>query len=262
MPKAMLIDITKCIGCESCMDACREVNHLPESDEHKLSANTWEVVNNVEDDIYARHQCMHCIDPTCVSVCPVGALEKHELGPVTWRADKCIGCRYCMMSCPFNIPKYEWHSVNPRIRKCIFCYDRLKKGEQPACAQACPTGATKFGERDELLKEAWARIKAEPNKYVHHVYGEHEVGGTSFLYISHIPFEKIGLPGHVPNDKLPEYTWRVLSELPSVVFLAGTFLGGMYWLTNRKNEIAKIEHLEKEEEKTAASLKEDHKDEN
>jgi formate dehydrogenase iron-sulfur subunit len=242
MPKAMLIDINLCIGCEACSEACREVNHLPKDGPKELCADTYEVVNQFGPDQYVRRQCMHCVDPACVSVCPVGALEKDEAtGAVTWVGSKCLGCRYCMMSCPFNIPRYEWTSPNPEVRKCVFCLERQKKGQIPACAEACPTGATKFGDRDALIKEGWERIQAEPDKYVQHLYGQTEVGGTTFLYASPVPFEKLGLPATLPTEQMPEYTWKVLSQIPNVVLLGGVFLGGMKWLTSRKNEILKIE---------------------
>lgn len=238
MPKAMLIDVTLCIGCEACSQACRETNHLPVSTEKVLTANTFQTVNEVEKDVFIRRQCMHCLEPACVSVCPVGALAKHPEGPVTWDGGKCLGCRYCMLSCPFDIPKFEWLSANPEIRKCRFCQERVLAGQQPACAEACPTGATLFGERDKLLAEARQRLQSNPGQFQPRILGETEVGGTSFIYLSAIPFEKLGFPARLPGEKLPEYTWRVLSQIPNIVGLGMVFLGGLHWLNRRKNEVA------------------------
>ena len=180
MPKAMLIDTTWCVGCLACEDACRAKNNQPDCDESDLSACQFTKVFE-RGDYYVRKMCMHCIDPACASVCPVGALKKLEEGPVVYDEDKCIGCRYCMQACPFQIPTYEWASVHPRVRKCWFCYDNVLAGEQPACAAECPTEATLFGDRDELLVEARNRIADSPDEYIHHIFGEREVEGVGLV---------------------------------------------------------------------------------
>ncbi|HEY6950990.1 MAG TPA: 4Fe-4S dicluster domain-containing protein, partial [Bacteroidota bacterium] len=163
--KAMLIDLTLCVGCNSCQAACKQANRLPDNEEKKLSATAYTALEE-HDGVFVRRMCQHCESPTCVSVCPVGALEKTAEGPVVYDENKCIGCRYCMQACPFQVPRYEWSSTYPRIQKCVFCHDRITNGLQPACAEACPTGATKYGDRDELVAEALGRINAEPAKYV------------------------------------------------------------------------------------------------
>ncbi len=242
--KALLIDITKCIGCRSCDFACKEQNKLPETEDKDLTDKTFTLIQDF-NGVYVRKMCRHCLHPTCVSVCPVGALYKTEEGPVLYDPGKCMGCRYCMMACPFRIPRYEWDSVFPRVRKCIFCADRLKAGKQTACAEACPTGATKFGDRDELIKEARSRISGEPGKYIDHIYGEKEIGGTSVLYLSSIPFSKLGVDygfrSDVTAQPLPTYTWSVLSEIPYEVAILAVALGGIRWITNRRDEVKKAE---------------------
>jgi formate dehydrogenase iron-sulfur subunit len=242
--RALLFDGTKCIGCGSCSAACQESNGLPESSDPDLSARQFTVLKTAKGaggDVHYRRLCMHCQDPTCASVCPVGALHKTAAGPVVYNPDICLGCRYCLQACPFNVPRYEWTSLNPRVRKCTFCSDRLAHGKINACAEACPTGATMAGERDALLKEARARLAAEPGKYVQKIYGEHDAGGTSVLYLSSIPFSQLGLPDNLPNEPLPLLTFRVLSKIPTLAGAGGMVLAGLYWFTNRKAEVARAE---------------------
>jgi formate dehydrogenase iron-sulfur subunit len=238
--KALLIDLTLCIGCNACQDACKAENGLKEGAETRLSDTAYTALEE-HDGTYVRRMCQHCIDPTCASVCPVGAFTKTAEGPVLYDESKCIGCRYCIQACPFQVPRYEWSSTYPRVQKCIFCVERQKKGLQTACAEACPTGATKFGDRDELIREANDRIKAEPEKYVDHVYGVEEVGGTSVLYLSSVPFELLGFKTQLANTALPMLTWQALSKIPTVVSVGGVFLYGIWWITNRRGEVQRLE---------------------
>ena len=250
--KAMLIDITLCAGCNSCQDACKEANHLPKGAETKLSPTAYVAVEDF-NGVTVRRQCQHCESPTCASVCPVGAFTKTEEGPVVYDEAKCIGCRYCMQACPFQVPRYEWSSTQPRVQKCRFCYERIKQGSQPACAEACPTGATKFGSRDEMLIEAYARIKAEPAKYVDRIYGQREVGGTSILYITSVPFEQLGFNTHLRTEALPELTMNALSKIPTVVTVGGVLMSGIYWITSRREEVRRAEGRKPVLARTAAS---------
>jgi formate dehydrogenase iron-sulfur subunit len=242
-PQGLLFDVTRCIGCGACHQACKERNHLPPTGEdvHQevLSDRTLTVVNAVEGR-FVRRLCMHCAAPTCVSACPVAALEKSPAGPVLYHEERCIGCRYCMQACPFSVPRYEWSRVRPRIRKCDLCADRLARGERTACAAVCPTGATVAGPRDELLAEARRRIAAEPGRYVDHVYGVEEVGGTSVLLLSDVPFERLGYPVDL-DAPIPLLTWRVLSKVPRFALGAGIGLAGVWWITRRRAEVARAE---------------------
>ena len=180
-------------------------------------------------------------DPSCVSVCPVGAFTKTQAGPVTYNASKCMGCRYCMLACPFFVPKYEWNKTFPLVRKCDMCSDRVANGKQTACADACPTGATKFGDRDDLIAEAQQRIKANPGNYVHHIYGLNEVGGTSVLLLSSVPFEEFRFRTDQITEAMPNLTYRVLTHVPDVVTLGSVLLGGIWWISNRRVEVAEAE---------------------
>jgi formate dehydrogenase iron-sulfur subunit len=177
---------------------------------------------------------MHCLEPACVSVCPVAALQKTAEGPVVYDEKRCIGCRYCMTACPFNIPKYEWESATPLVRKCQMCVERLAQGEQPACAKACPTGATLFGERDALIAEARRRISEQPNRYIQHIYGEHEIGGTGVLYLSDVSFAGLGFPAGLPAYPLPDRTWEVMSKVPAIAGGAAALMTFAYLLTRRQ----------------------------
>lgn len=235
---AVLVDLTRCIGCRACERACNSKNQLERTVSLEsawkgapgiLAHNRWTVVNledeaNPEGSLPVKRQCMHCLDPACVSVCPVGALHKLPSGAVVYRKERCIGCRYCMFACPFKIPKFEWESsLTPVIGKCQFCAQHsLFTG--PACAASCPTGALKFESREQLLFEAHARIHARPDRYIDHIYGEHEAGGTSWLYLSHRPFEKLNFENNLPSKSLPSLTRIALDVIP---FLA-TLLAALF----------------------------------
>jgi formate dehydrogenase iron-sulfur subunit len=236
MSAGLLFDTTRCIGCGACADACKEQNHLPGAVETETTAYTWTVVEQ-HGEVFSRRLCMHCLEPACASVCPVAALRKSPEGAVVYDADRCIGCRYCMIACPFGVPKYQWDRTVPVVGKCILCQSRVAAGEATACASACPTGATLFGERDALLAEAHGRIQEARDTYVDHVYGENEAGGTSVMLVSSVPFEALGYPTNVPRAPLPLLTWQVLSKVPDFVALAGVALFGLRWITGRRDEV-------------------------
>jgi formate dehydrogenase iron-sulfur subunit len=244
MPKAILYDSTLCIGCKACEGACAERWGFPYNDkvaaEEKISAHKLTAVET-HGDKFCRRLCMNCLQPACVSVCPVGALDKTELGPVTYDASKCMGCRYCMQACPFQVPSYEWNQRLPKMRKCDMCYDRQSQGKATACSEICPMQATITGDRDALIAEARQRIAAKPDQYYQKIYGLKEVGGTSVLYLSAVPFEQIGLRTGVPQEPLPETTWRVLELVPDVVSTGTVLLGGIWWISNRRAEVARKE---------------------
>ncbi len=249
MSKSLLYDDTMCIGCKQCEAACAEQNHLPYNEqiaaEQVTSAHKFTAVVTKQDK-FMRRLCMHCQDPACVSVCPVAALRKTPAGPVIYDESRCMGCRYCMVACPFGVPKYEWAKVLPKVQKCIMCPDRIAAGKPTACAEACPTGATKFGERDELIREAQERIRTNPSNYAPHVFGIEEVGGTSVLLLSGIPFDQWDLRlSDLPKDPLPLYTYKVLSRIPDFVPLGGIVLGGVWWITHRRDAVAEAEAAEK-----------------
>lgn len=220
----VLVDLTQCIGCRKCEWACNDVNGLPNQpitsfdDQSVLSqfrrptATQYTVVNRFEEKgvnglpLDVKVQCMHCEDAACVSACLVRALEKHPKGPVTYDAWKCIGCRYCMVACPFQVPAYEYtDALTPRVMKCTFCLSRLEGEQLPACVEICPKEALLFGPRDELLELAHEKIKVFPERYVDQVYGEREVGGTSWLYLASAPFSHIGFP-ELPEISPTKYT--------------------------------------------------------
>jgi formate dehydrogenase iron-sulfur subunit len=244
MSKALLYDATLCIGCKQCEQACADKNRLKYDNvtaaEDKQSDHKFTVVLS-SGDKFMRRLCMNCSDPACASVCPVGALKKTAAGPVVYDENKCMGCRYCMVACPFGVPKYEWSKVLPRVQKCTMCADRVQGGLPTACAEACPTGATKFGDHDELIAEAQQRIRQDGTKYVNHIYGLNEVGGTSVLLLSSIPFQEFGYPNDLTRDPLPVLTYRVLSRIPDFVPLGGMLLGGIWWITHRREEVAAAE---------------------
>ena len=238
--QGVLVDLTRCIGCRACQVSCKQWNDGPASrtkaspdftNPPALNAATLTHVRFVERErdgapawSFVKSQCMHCNDPACASACPVGAMQKTASGAVTYDYDKCMGCRYCMMACPFGVPTFEWDRVLPRVRKCSFCAERTENGMAPACVKTCPTGALVYGDRDQLLAEAERRIAASPAKYVDYVYGKTEAGGTGWMYISGVPFEQLGFRTNVPKEPLPALTWRSLSLVP---YAAGALVVGL-----------------------------------
>jgi formate dehydrogenase iron-sulfur subunit len=252
MSKAILYDSTQCVGCLECEKACAAANDLPYDDEVAKIKKTYAdkytyvaVKNDTGEEKYMRNLCMHCLDPTCVSVCPVKALTKTKEGPVVYDASKCMGCRYCIQACPFQIPKYEWTKAIPTVKKCIMCAPRVAKGQQTACAEACPTGATLFGDRELLLVDARKRLADNPLTYVNHIYGEKEAGGTGVMMLSPIRMGEWGFPTNLGEQSLPAITEGVLSHVPDVVAIGSAVLGGIYWITHRREIVAKAEEQDK-----------------
>ncbi len=245
--RALLFDVTRCIGCRSCAKACKEAHGFPGSgEETELDAVTYTVLLDKGENRYLRRMCMHCDTPSCVSACPVGALEKTSLGPVTYDGSKCMGCRYCMVACPFGVPRYEWSKANPVVRKCDGCIERRKAGKPTACAEACPAEATIEGSREQLLAEARRRIAENPGAYHPQIYGEDEVGGTNVLILSPVPFEQLGLRTNLGSQPLPNLTWAALSKIPKVVGFGCVGLSAIYWITHRRQEVAAAEGRGKE----------------
>jgi formate dehydrogenase iron-sulfur subunit len=286
MSRACLVDMTKCMGCRGCQVACKQWNSLPAvrteffagyggyQNPPNLTADTYTLLgyNEIGDGnnlkwVFAKRQCMHCLEPACHSACPVAAFSVDEAtGAVSYDSSRCMGCRYCMMACPFGIPTFEWGKTIPYIKKCTFCEDRqagdapgaeLNNGpmspesqqsfsasfKTPACAKTCPTGAIKYGDRDALIADAKSRIQASPGKYIDHIYGEHEAGGTNWMYISSVPFTEVGFPAteKVGTRPYAEYTAAALGSVPIMVIAGGAVLGGLYWLYQRKLENSREE---------------------
>lgn len=241
-PVGLLFDMTRCGGCRACVKACMQANSLAGDPETvtELSADARTCIREA-GEFNVRDLCRNCLAPSCASVCPVGAIRKDERGPVTYDAERCIGCRYCMVACPFNVPRYEWKSRVPRVQKCDLCVQRLDRGEPPACADACRYGATVSGTRKELLAEAHRRIEESPEDYHDHVYGEHEVGGTSVLFLAPYPVEALGFRPSLGTEPLPALTHAVLARLPAIVFCGGATLSAFWWITRRRDEVAAAE---------------------
>jgi Fe-S-cluster-containing dehydrogenase component len=215
----LLVDVVRCIGCRACVTKCKEANGKPADVRTvagaaydapvDLNAQTLTVIKrwSGEKEVgFVKAQCMHCVHPACASVCMMKALHKGEHGVVEYDIDKCVGCRYCQIACPFNVPKFEWASVTPRIVKCELCRHRAKDGKGPACAEVCPRDAVTSGKRGALLAEARRRMAERPDAYHPTVYGETDAGGTNVLYLSPVAFQTVGLPelGTEPAPALSE----------------------------------------------------------
>ena len=240
----ILYDTFMCGGCQTCEFTCAELHNLPEPKDkpeigvtRKTNDKRRTVVNaykTSEGEVDVKRQCMHCLEPACVSACLTQAMYKTKEGPVIWREDKCMGCRYCMVSCPFDMPKFEYNSPNPKIIKCDMCYDRIKEGKEPGCVEICPAGALVFGKRSELIKEARKRIVEYPEWYIDHVYGEHEAGGTGFMYNAPVPFKEMDFNTKLQKKSYPELTKGFLYSVPSIFILWPTILLGIHEATKSK----------------------------
>lgn len=266
---AILTDVTRCIGCEECVLACQKTNELPKEQPWRwvkqiddLSSARWTSIDRMhteKGDRFVRKQCMHCLEPACVSVCIVGALKKTPEGPVVYDPDVCIGCRYCMIACPWEIPRYSWEDSVPYVEKCHMCYERIsKENKPPACVEACPTEATIFGERDALLVEAQRRLASEPDKYVQKIWGAKEVGGTSVLYISDVDIKLTGLDAPVvDSEPMPHRTTKILHQMPTVFSGMALLMGGIYWIIKRRQQVMAQENVELPAEEDTKQLTND-----
>ena len=245
MSAAILIDTTRCTGCEECVLACKDEKGLGpdrlrpgQAQVDGLSTTRFSTVLRRPDGRFVRQQCRHCLEPACVSVCLVGAMRKTPEGPVVYDPELCMGCRYCLLACPYGIPRYEWDAAAPLVRKCDLCYDRITQGARPACVEACPEQALLYGDRDEVLREARRRVNAEPASYLPHVFGEREVGGTSVLYLADVSLAFLGWADPLPERSLPDLTWASLSKVPSVILGVGGLMGGVSWVIRRRMKLA------------------------
>lgn len=255
----VLFDATRCIGCRKCEAACNQVNELPKpaksfddltvlETKRRTDAKTYTVVNKYlpeagKPPVFRKIQCNHCMEPACASACFVHAFKKTETGAVVYDPSVCVGCRYCIVACPFNIPTYEYDkALSPRVMKCTLCQPRLLEGKLPGCVEACPKEALVFGKRRELLNIAWDRIGANPGRYVEHVYGEREMGGTSWIYLAPKPsFAALGMDEHLGTASAPELTSGALAAVPAVAGVWPVLLTGLYAISKRKEKIAEAE---------------------
>jgi Fe-S-cluster-containing dehydrogenase component len=249
----LLMDLSLCIGCRKCEEACKQANQLPPSPvpledksiferERRTDAENYTVVNRYaprqpdSPPVFTKKQCMHCSEPACASACLVGAFTKTKEGAVRYNKDICLGCRYCMIACPFSIPAYEYHNpTSPQVRKCTLCPDRVKQGEAPACASICPREAITFGKRTDLIKLAAEKMARHPGKYQDHLYGLNEAGGTTWLYLSEVPFATIGFPTNLGTKPFAEYTRGFLSAVPVVFVVWPALLGGFHLFSQSRS---------------------------
>jgi Fe-S-cluster-containing dehydrogenase component len=242
----VLCDTTRCIGCGACERACARSNGLPvppppgnaPGSPRTTTDTQFTVVNRYQTSrgqVHVKKQCMHCWQPACAAACLTKAMFKTEVGPVIWREDKCMGCRYCMVSCPFGMPRYEYGSNNPRVRKCTMCWDRISAGKKPACVEACPTDTLMFGMKRDLMEVARTRVYRHPHAYHPQVYGEHEAGGSSWLYLAAVPFEELGFPTNLGTTPFPAFTTELLYAVPIISFGVPAFLLALNALTGDRN---------------------------
>jgi Fe-S-cluster-containing dehydrogenase component len=253
----VLVDTTVCIGCRHCEWACKSahgmetpalesyedrtpLDRMRRPDESALTVvNRYDNPKNPSLPYTVKVQCMHCDHPACVSACIVGAISKQPNGAVLWDTDKCIGCRYCMVACPFQVPAFEYdRAINPRILKCDFCAERRASGELPACVQACPVEALTYGPREDLMRVAKDRVRRSPDRYVDHIYGEFEVGGTDWCYLAGTDFTQLQFPALGP-DPAPGVSESIQHGIfayfvPPVSLYA--LLGAVMWTSRHRGD--------------------------
>ena len=270
----VLHDVVRCVGCRSCEAACNSVNQLPPPEqsfkdltvldqERRTDAKTYTVVNRFEAESggnvphFVKNQCNHCLEPACASACFVKAFSKTKEGAVVYDESVCVGCRYCMIACPFEIPTYEYDkALTPRVMKCTLCHPRLLEGKLPGCVEVCPTEALTFGKREDLLRIARERIRRQPDRYIDHIYGENEMGGTSWLYIAGTSFRELGMREDLGVTPAPALTAGALGAVPIVVGLWPVLLTGIYAVSKRKDKIAQEEQADAVADAVAASKEE------
>ena len=262
-PDAMgvLVDLSRCVGCRSCEAACNREQKLPAPEKpvndfsvfdemhhgqkRRTDETRYTIVNRYdipgrEHPLFRKIQCNHCLEPACLTSCFVNAYTKTPEGAVIYDSTVCVGCRTCMVACPFYIPTFRYSSAfKPRIMKCVFCHDtRLTKGLPPACVEACPQEALTFGRRTDLVAAGKQRIRENPGTYVDHLYGEHEAGGTSWMYLSPAPFEQVGIDTTVPKEPILNYVKDFLSIVPMVLTIWPALFAGFHLLATRKDKMA------------------------
>ena len=251
----VLHDTTRCVGCRLCEEACNKVNELPAPSssfkdlsvldkQRRTSPSAYTVVNAYKNEnhakpVFRKNQCNHCLEPACASACFVRAFKKKENGPVVYDPTVCVGCRYCMVACPFEIPTYDYDDpFTPEVKKCTMCSPRIEQGLKPGCVEVCPKEALTFGNRNDLIKIARERIAKHPERYLDHIYGETEMGGTSWMYLSGVSFSDLGMREDLGTSPAPALTSGALSVVPMVVGLWPVFLAGMYGMSQRREKIA------------------------
>jgi formate dehydrogenase iron-sulfur subunit len=258
----VLVDLTRCVGCRTCEAACNAEQKLPIPDKpfedysvfdevyhgnqkRRTSEKAYTVVNRYDipgreaGPVYRKFQCNHCQEPSCLTSCFVNAYQKTPEGAVTYDASVCVGCRTCMVACPFYVPAYSYSSpTNPVVKKCIMCYDtRLKYGKPPACVEACPQEVMTFGKRKDLIKLGNQRIRNNPGKYQDHIYGEKEVGGTAWMYLSDVPFDQVGFDTHLGNEPILANVKAFLGVVPMVLTIWPALFAGFHLLATRKEAL-------------------------
>ena len=267
----VLVDMTRCVGCRSCEAACNAEQKLPAPEKpftdqgvfeeredgqmRRTDETRYTVINRYdlpgqEHPLFRKVQCNHCREPACLTSCFVNAYTKTPEGAVIYNPDVCVGCRTCMVACPFYIPTFKYSSAfHARILKCLFCYDtRLQYGQPPACVEACPQGALTFGKRDDLIRIGRRRIEENKGRYVDHIYGEYEAGGTSWLYLSNVPFDQVGFNTTIPHEPILDSVKSFLAIVPMVLTIWPALFAGFHLLATRKEGLRKSQYENDREE--------------
>ena len=251
----VLHDTTRCIGCRQCEKACQKVNDLPMptkpfddltvlNTKRRTSADAWTVVNKYKTpdgkDVFRKLQCLHCNDPACASACFAKCFKKNPDGSVSYDGSQCVGCRYCMVACPFYVPGFQYgEPYDPLVQKCTFCQPRLKEGKLPGCVEKCPMDALTFGKRSDLVKIARKRIEDNPGRYADYIYGEYDAGGTAWMTLSGVDPNALGMDTHLGNRPMGELTYGALGAVPMIIGFWPVLFAGVYGISKVRDAKAK-----------------------
>lgn len=250
MEYAFLLDMSRCIGCEACVVACKTGNELPIGTQYiDLIEHTSGTYPDLEGG-FQNHRCYHCIDAACVSVCPTGALFKED-GLTRLNSSACSGCGYCVQSCPYDVPKME----NGRATKCDGCASTVAGGELPWCVQTCPAQALKYDQRDLILAEANDRVAAIKGRFPNaQVYGETQAGGLGLILVLPDDPEKLDIPSDPPPVPVVTDVWKNVVQPVSMGATALAAIGaGVLGIIARRNHMAEFKALEEGELARAAT---------
>lgn len=244
MEYAFLLDMSRCIGCEACVVACKTGNELALGTRF---IDLIEYTSGTFPDLlggFRNQRCYHCADAACVAVCPTGALFRQD-GLTRLDVSACSGCGYCVQSCPYDVPKM----ADGRATKCDGCASSVQGGGTPWCVTTCPARALRYDERDKVLAEAYERVAAIKGRYPKaQVYGETQAGGLGLILVIPDDPETLGIPADPPSVPAVTDVWKSFVQPVSMGATALAAIGaGVLGIIARRNHMAELREIEETE---------------